>query len=56
MSKKELHLPELQKAKMKCVFCGASNQKVKGGYFKKKFMCITCDNEISNIRHYLGEN
>jgi len=54
MSKKEkLHLPELQKKKLKCVFCGKSNQKYEGGYYRQKFMCRECDVGIRIIDNYL---
>ena len=54
MSKKEeLHLPELQKKDLKCVFCGKSNQKYDGGYFKQKFLCTECDVGIKTLNHFL---
>jgi len=51
---KEMTLPEMQKAKLKCVFCGASNQKEKGGYFRSRFICKNCDRELNSINMYLG--
>ena len=51
--KEELHLPELQKKDLKCVFCGKSNQKYDGGYFKRKFLCKECDVGIKTLNHFL---
>jgi len=54
MNKKEkLHLPELQKKDLKCVFCGKSNQKYEGGYYKQKFLCRECDVGLRIIDSYL---
>jgi len=52
--KKALTLPKLQAKKMRCVFCGCSNQKNEGGYFRQKFVCRQCDNESRAIDYYLG--
>jgi len=46
-------LPQLQSEDLKCVFCGESNQKVEGGYFKQKFLCRKCDREKMEIDSFL---
>lgn len=46
-------LPQLQSDDLKCVFCGESNQKVEGGYFKQKFLCRKCDREKMEIDSFL---
>ena len=52
--KKEIpRLPQLQTEDLKCVFCGDSNQKVEGGYFKGKFLCRKCDREKMEIDSFL---
>ena len=51
---KGLALPVLQDMKLRCVFCGVSNQEVVGGYFKNKFVCHNCDLQylkISSLVH-----
>jgi len=48
-----LTLGELNKKILKCVFCGKSNKKTEGGYFKKKFVCRKCENQLSEIVGYL---
>ena len=52
--KEELRLPELQKANLKCVFCGVSNQSAEGGYYKGRFLCRKCNQDMKNIDSYLG--
>ena len=49
-----LTLGELNKKILKCVFCGKTNKKVEGGYFKKKFVCRKCENQFSEIVGYLN--
>ena len=51
---KSLALPVLQDMKLRCVFCGKSNQDTIGGYFKNKFVCRDCDLQylkISSLVH-----
>lgn len=45
----EKEIAKLSKIKMKCAFCKNTNQKSEGGYFKDKFICQDCKNEMVHI-------
>jgi len=47
-------LSQLQKMDLHCVFCGAQNDSTRGGYFKGKFLCMQCNNQIRSLDYYLG--
>ena len=47
--KKELSFEKLQAKNLKCPFCGKSNKKHAGGYFRQCFICDNCLDEIKQI-------